>query len=261
MASASVIEIKGVFYPVGVQIATEYKRYGPDEHAVAMVEVRGTPTTASTQRKSRAALASVEVVYVIDRSGSMREVMPIVNAALKFLCQSTPESHSVSIVMFNEEATVYWPMTKMTPTAKQQLRSRVEPQAENYTNIAQGLHLGLSQFSENRDPNHHQFMILLSDGVATMGPDSADKILEICQGHPAFGHVHIMTLALGADVDRDLLTTLASKTHGKMYFVRTEDQLPTVLGDCLGTLLTIGVARLSVEFEAEQSLEQLRTRS
>jgi Mg-chelatase subunit ChlD len=255
------IEVKDDAYPVLVRIVSEYASYGHDENALAMVEVRGQlirPVNTLTG-------IQVEVVYVIDTSGSMDASIDIVNSALQFVCQSTPEHYSVSIITFNEEAFQYWTMSKMTSVVKQQLNNRTPLKAEGYTNIAQGLYQGMSQFTSPRSASEHdniqRIMVLLSDGQPTHGPRSLTDILQVCRRHPTFAHVQIITIAMGTEVDRQLLTQLSMHNNGKMYFVQTVDELPRAFGDCLGTLLTLSASRMIIEIQAEQSIDDLRVAS
>lgn len=246
----------GQHYQVGLKLCTQYPTYGRAESAAALIEV----IAATSQRGPKLPL---EVVYVIDISGSMAANMPVLNAALQFLCQSTPEHHAISIVVFNSEASLYWPMTKMTSAAKQQLRSKQPLKAEGFTNLAVGLYQGMNQFSASAsDPESkavdptQRFVVLLSDGIPTHGPKSCDDIMTVLQRHPQFTNIQIITMAIGSETDRDLLSHLALKSQGKMYFVQQLDQLPCALGDCLGSFMTVVASRLSVEIEAEEVINR-----
>lgn len=249
-AAAGLIDVTGADYYVQLKIATEYATYAADERepVKTMVEVRGLSSNS-------ASTAPFEVVYVIDASGSMQDAMATVNAAMQFVCQSTPEHHSVAVVTFADEAAVYWPMTRMTAPAKQQLKSRLPPTAHGMTNLAQALYQGMTQFSAPASGDVTQrFLVLLSDGMPTVGPASSSAILDVCRRHPQFENVQIMTMALGNDVDATLLSELSLKSRGKMYYIKSTDQLPVAFGDCLGTLLTLSASRLSIQIEVERDL-------
>jgi len=250
----NVVEVVGPWYPVEVKLATQYSLYGKTENAVGLVEVKGTVGAAP----QNGGTVPVEVVYVVDKSGSMgdseKPAMPILNAALEFVGQSTPIHHKVGIVAFNGNATVHWPLTKMTPEAKQLLKAKQRLVAEGYTNIASALYQGLCQFTARPDSgdNVQRTIVLLSDGTPTQGPRTLEEIMQTLQRHPLLPHVHIFTMCMGTDVDRKLMSDLALRTNGKMYFVQNVDQLPSAFGDCLGTLLTLSASNLAIEIEAEQ---------
>jgi Mg-chelatase subunit ChlD len=257
--SVNQVSASGLHFPVGLKLCTQFATYGPEETAAAMVEV-----IAAADAPQRGPRLPLEVVYVIDISGSMNSNMDVLNAALQFLCQSTPEHHAISIVVFNSEASVYWPLSKMTSSAKQQLRSKQPLKAEGYTNIAAGVYQGLNQFStpaERKETDNKQeekqdltqrFLVLLSDGLPTHGPNTSDDILTVLQRHPMFSAMQIIAMAIGSETDRDLLSRLALQSQGKLYFVQHLDQLPAALGDCLGSFMSVVASRLSVEIEAEE---------
>jgi len=248
------VEIVGPYWPINARITTEYHSYGPTEDALVMTEIRGCEQQRHLDQQNSA--VQVEVVYVIDTSGSMRNVISLVNSALKFICQSTPDKQKMSIITFNEEAVEYWKMTIMNGHAKQQLCNRQAIEAYGYTNISQGIYKGLSQFSPvptNGSDKIQRILVLLSDGEATHGPRKCNEILQVCQRHPVFPAVQIHTIAMGTDVDQVLLSTLATETRGTMYLVKTADELPKVLGECLGAFMTLIASHVTVELESETS--------
>ena len=242
------IQLKGV---------TEYSTYSNDQDAVLMIEVQGVVPTTPIEISEN--VTPTEVVFVIDTSSSMESSMPILNRALEFIYQRIPEHYSVAIVLFDSEVQIHWKMAKMTPVHKEQLKSLKELSARGFTNIAVGLNQGLAQFTPWNDDNIQRVLILLSDGEATEGIRTAKEIIESCQQHhgTTLNHTQIMSMAIGSNVDLNLLKTLSERKtcQGQMYHVETLDALPMALGDCLGTLLTLSATQAILRVEGPNQVQ------
>jgi hypothetical protein len=187
--------------------------------------------------------------------------MPILNAAMKFIASATPASHSVALITFANTPKVQWPLTKMTPEAKQRFASIVNLQSQGSTDLCEGIYRGLQQFST---PSHtdakapQRVMILLTDGKPTLGCKTAADIFAVLLKHPLMNPSHkqvqIVTMTLGNNVDADLMASLALQAKGKMYPIRVAEHLPRAFGDCLGTMLTLTASHVFVEVECGPTL-------
>jgi Ca-activated chloride channel family protein len=70
-------------------------------------------------------------------------------------------------------------------------------------------------------------IILLSDGLANVGPSSVYELASLGRSLSRKG-ITITTIGLGLDYDEDLMTALAAESGGNAYFARTRDRLEDI---------------------------------
>jgi hypothetical protein len=233
-----------------IQLSCTYETTG-----ALLVEVGGLAPAPDHEKEPKLIL---HLGLVLDLSGSMSAVMPLLNKIVHYLASSVPDHFQVSIVTFADDSQVYFAKTTMNAPGKVALQSLLSGsplRAHGMTNLSQALWKALDQAKDSDSP----FLVLLSDGQPTAGLVKTSDILASVQLHPAFKKTTFFSVALGDEPDFDLLQQLSSSggnsMSGKFYHVQNEDQLPRVFGDCLGSLLSICATRLLLELELERSAE------
>jgi len=174
---------------------------------------------------------NLEVVHVLDRSGSMKNTASEVSsdtkiqvlrfAADEFVQMMKPDiGNRLALVQFNQDTVSFAPIydTELqelatTPTDHAaHLRNAVNSiDASGWTSIGDGLHQARLQFSTHGDPDNDEVILLVTDGKE----NREKKISEIQPGLIA-DHIAVHSLGLGhgTGINEAILTDLAAATSG-----------------------------------------------
>jgi Ca-activated chloride channel family protein len=188
----------------------------PEEQIVYLLaEIFAAPVTAEMpQRETR-----LNLTLVLDQSNSMKGPrMDRVKSAAQKLIEDMSATDILSVVIFNDRASVIIPATSVGDKAH--LRARISViAAGGGTEIYQGLQTGLQQnlqYAGSRMINH---IILLTDGH-TYGDQ--EKCYDLAKEAAEKG-VAISAMGLGSDWNDDFLDKLASLTGGSSVYINSPD--------------------------------------
>jgi Ca-activated chloride channel family protein len=174
---------------------------------------------------------------VLDSSGSMR------GASWQAVCAAVQETARVlqpqdllSVVHYGDHAEV---LSAAVPGQSPQIRAVAERvcklKVRGETNIWDGLRLGYEQARASYQPDAVNRVLLVSDGMATVGP--RDLYTLTAQTVRALGEgITTSALGVGADFDALLMERVALDGGGNDHFVRDVAAVPAVLGDELDVL-------------------------
>lgn len=196
----------------------------------------------------------VALTFVIDVSGSMDmdNRLGLAKRALYLLVDQLRPTDRVAIVVYGSNARTVLDMTPVS--AKQAILNGINRLvAEGSTNAAAGLWLGYRVASDNFDPAAANRVVLLSDGVANVGPTGPDDILAVIKEHAAEG-IALTAVGLGMGNYNDtLMEQLADDGDGFYAYVDSMQEAERIFVDKLtGSLLTIAQdAKIQVEFNPE----------
>jgi len=190
----------------------------PSQRWLLRVGVRG-KEVAVEDRKPLA------LTFVVDTSGSMKEGrrLELVKHALRLLVAQMHGGDSISIVGFNNSASLVLPMTSA------QNRGVIEAaiyglQPGGGTNAEGGLKLGYEVAGAALTAGAHNRVVLLSDGVANVGQTDQDRINADVQRHRDAG-IYLNTIGVGMNNHNDVfLEQLANKGDGICNYVDSESE-------------------------------------
>jgi Ca-activated chloride channel family protein len=197
---------------------------------------------------------SVNLTLVVDRSGSMdiRSRLGLVKSSIALLAQSLRPDDTVSVVGFDDSASVLLP-----PTPVEDQRTIVAAVDRLYpggsTNLADGLALGYEQARSAYRPGGINVVVLCSDGVANVGITGPDGITAMIAEHGRSG-IHLVTVGYGMGNYNDhLMEQLADLGDGFYRYVDTYEEAEHLYVDELTSLLTpvADDARSQVVFDPE----------
>jgi Ca-activated chloride channel family protein len=187
----------------------------------------------------RDARSPLNVSLVIDRSGSMAgERMERAKEAASIVLQRLAPDDIVSVVVYDHEVDVLVPPGRMRE--QEALLSRIRaltPRGRTalYDGTAKGLELVESKLS----PSYINRVVLLSDGLANVGPSSPSE-LEVLGRKAGARGVSISTIGLGLGYNEDLMTRLALASDGNHAFARRPSDLLRIFdnefGDAFGAV-------------------------
>jgi Ca-activated chloride channel homolog len=166
---------------------------------------------------------------VLDRSGSMsdtsrgvRKIVMAQSAAKQAARFVSTHQDEFGIVDFDIVPHLLLAQRRVTSSS---LTDRVDAQidrleADGGTDIYLGLQAGYRQILRSTSPNRH--IILLTDGISQ--PHRYTTLLKNLVKH----HITVATVALGSDVDSELLREIAKATGGNSYETTDAHDLPKI---------------------------------
>jgi len=195
-----------------------------------------TPITADP-----AARPPLSLAVVVDVSGSMQgEKLQYVKQGLEILIDKMRDGDRLALVSYSDSARVLAPMAPVElqrVSLRAQVRSLV---ADGGTNIALGLETGYHAVLNSIDRSRQNRVILLSDGVPTVGVTSTSAIIGTSRSYNSEG-IGITTVGLGLDFNVDLMRNLALQADGNFYFLENTGAIQEVFQEELD-FFTVPVA-------------------
>jgi Ca-activated chloride channel family protein len=195
------------------------------------------------------------LTLVIDTSGSMSQGnrLELVKQSLQLLVDRLRPDDSVAIVAYSTEARVVLPPT--SGADRYAILNAIAPlYPEASTNAEAGLRLGYQLAESMLKPGATNRVILLSDGVANVGPTGPEAILESIGWYAKEYGVTLTSVGVGMGNFNDvLLEQLADKGNGNYVYVDDLDEARKLFIDNLvSTLQVIALdAKIQVDFNSE----------
>lgn len=207
-----------------------------------------------TQRAPRAPL---NVSLVVDRSGSMQgERIARAKEAARLAVGMLGPEDVVSVVAYDTEAQVLVPATKASDH-EVILRGIEGIRPLNSTALYAGVRLGGREVQKFLAPGRVNRVVLLSDGIANVGPSSPAELAALGRELAGAG-VSVSTIGLGLGYNEDLMSQLAGAADGNHAFVERPEQLAAVVGQELGDALAVVAQEVEVEVVFSEGVRPVR---
>jgi Ca-activated chloride channel family protein len=216
------------------------------------VGLRGCPSEILEQR------APVNVAIVIDKSGSMNsggKIQAAKEAAILAL-HRLKSKDIVSVVLYDSDVEVLVPATRMT-NRDRIIRKIRGINAGGSTALYAGVQTGaeeLRKFLSNERVNR---VVLLSDGLANVGPDSPGALGKLGADLIDEG-ISVTTIGLGHGYNEDLMSQLAYKSDGGHYFCEEADELAGVFDQEFGRALSVVAQKVIIEITCPKGMRPVR---
>ena len=191
------------------------------------------------------------LTFVIDVSGSMSQPdrIGLARGALRLLAANLSERDSIQLVVYSDHARVV--LEPVAATEKARIVEAFERlQCNGSTNLEEGLRQAYEMAARSFMPGAENRVILISDGVANLGADSAQEILGKVDAFRRQG-ITCSVFGVGAGTYNDrMLEELANKGDGVYRFLDSEAAVRSAFVDDLAaTLNTIAKdAKIQVEW-------------
>jgi Ca-activated chloride channel family protein len=207
--------------------------------------------------ESETARPPINVVLVLDKSGSMSgdKIQRAKEAAISALERLRPDD-IVSIVTYDTVVSVIVPATKLTD--RQQVIERVrEIEAAGSTALFAGVSKGADELRKFLDKERINRVILLSDGLANVGPQSPSELGELGKSLAKEGIV-VSTIGLGLDYNEDLMTRLARESDGNHVFVEKSTELVEVFNREFNEAMSVVAQEVVVKIQCRDGVRPVR---
>jgi Ca-activated chloride channel homolog len=193
-------------------------------------------------------LAKVNLAIVLDKSGSMgsmRKIQEARNAAITAL-QMLRTGDVFSVVLYDSSARVIVPAMAVTARNRAAAIERIKSiRPGGGTALFGGVSLSANEVRKNSKENFVNRVILLSDGLANVGPSSPAELGR-------FGtslikeNISVSTIGVGSDYNEDLMTALSQNSDGNFYYVENSADLPRIFSKELGSALKVAAKAIRV---------------
>jgi len=198
----------------------------------------------------------LNLAVVLDRSGSMTgaKLEKTKQAAMQLVDRLAPND-IFSLVIFSDQARVLVPAQKVED--KDALKGKIESiEADGSTALYAGVKLGASQLQEFFSSKRINRVILLSDGLANVGPSSPRELRRLGSQLAERG-ISVTTIGVGDDYNEDLMAGLAEASDANYYYVQDTEKLPEIFAKELGELLTVAARDVRIEIVCPDGVKPL----
>ncbi len=168
----------------------------------------------------------LNVTLVLDASGSMRDGnrVAIARAAAEAIRQSLRPQDRVAVVHFTTDVIHHLTVEHQGPDDPSVVSSIARLAPHGSTNVQAGLNLGVRLAHEARleRPDAHNYVILMSDGVANVDATNPFAILESAYDRDAGNPLRLITVGVGINNYNDVLLEQLAQ-HGNGWYRYLDD--------------------------------------
>ncbi len=199
----------------------------------------------------------VNLTLVLDRSGSMsgEKIAKAREAAITALRRLGPRDLFSLVVYDHTVQTLVSPQSAANSEwIEQRIRSiRSGGNTALYGAVSQGA----AEIRKNLYGPYVHRVVLLSDGIANVGPSSPADLARLGAALIKEG-ISVTTIGIGNDFNEDLMTQLADRSDGNHYFVESSRDLPRIFAAELGDVLSIAARKVVIEIECPEGVRPIR---
>lgn len=202
-------------------------------------------------------LPPMNLAFVIDHSGSMasQDKLEWVKQAFDIFIRQVRDIDFVSLVIFDSDAQILFPSTKMDSQAKrksfEQAVQRIKPAGG--TNLVAGIELGYEQVMTNYRKEYTNRVLFLTDGEG-----HSEGILEMAASYRRIG-VNVSTIGVGQHFDHTLMRDLAKSGGGSSRFIADAEAMQKIFGSELDRMVVPSARDLAMELEFLLPVRQIET--
>jgi Ca-activated chloride channel family protein len=199
----------------------------------------------------------VNVSLVIDRSGSMRgPKMEQAKAAAILALSRLSRQDRVSVIAFDHQVDVIVPAGPFEDF--NEMKRRIDAiYARGQTAIYAGVRQAGESVGEAVSPERISRVILMSDGLANVGPSSPGELERLGRELGSRG-ISVTTIGLGLDYSEELMTRLALASDGNHAFVENPEQLADIFNKEFGDVLSVVGQDVDIEIDCPEGVTPLR---
>jgi Ca-activated chloride channel family protein len=206
---------------------------------------------------SKADRTPVNVSLVLDKSGSMSgtKIAKAKEAAI-WAVRRLDSKDIVSVVLYDSTVRVLVPATKLTDK-EAVCRKIQEISANGSTALFAGVSKGAAELRKFIDRNRVNRVILLSDGLANVGPRTPSALGELGSSLIKDG-ISVSTMGLGLGYNEDLMTQLARRSDGNHIFIEKAEDLAEVFNFEFDHVLSVVAQEVAITINISPEIRPVR---
>jgi len=201
--------------------------------------------------------ASVNLAIVLDKSGSMKgeKIQRAREAAIDAI-NMLQSDDIVSIVTYDSTVEVLVPATKLTDKAMViQAIKKIQPGGN--TALFAGVSKGAAEVRKFLDKERVNRVILLSDGLANVGPSSPGELGSLGKSMLK-ENISVSTLGLGLGYNEDLMVNLATNSGGNHLFIEEASELADIFRSEFDDVLSVVAQEVDVVVTIPEGIRPVR---
>jgi Ca-activated chloride channel family protein len=197
------------------------------------------------------------IAIVIDRSGSMQgDKIKQAKEAARMAVNRLNANDIVSIIAYDDTVTVLVPATKASDrSAILAGIDRIE--AGGSTALFAGVSKGAQEVRKFLARDRVNRVILLSDGLANVGPDTPGALGDLGSSLVKEG-ISVTTLGLGLGYNEDLMSQLAQRSDGNHAFVEHSKDLVKIFNSEFGDVLSVVAQEVVVTIDCGKGVRPVK---
>ncbi|MCC6793936.1 MAG: VWA domain-containing protein [Candidatus Hydrogenedentes bacterium] len=207
----------------------------------------------------------LNVSIVIDRSGSMQgEKIEAAKRAAKSAIERLRPNDIVSVIAYETSVNIVQPAIRIDENTdkaatRQQILAAIDTiTATGNTALFAGVSMAAGEIRKDllKDGRVNR-IVLLSDGLANVGPSSPGELAELGTSLGREG-ICVTTLGLGLDYNEDLMSKLASASDGNHMFIDSVEALDRAYAMEFGDAMTVVARNVSVDIDCQDGVRPVR---
>ena len=197
------------------------------------------------------------IAIVLDKSGSMQgEKIQQAREAAIMAIQRLNNQDIVSVVSYDSRVQVVVPATRVSD--KHRIARAIRNiHANGNTALFAGVSKGAQELRKFLDLNKVNRVILLSDGLANVGPSTPNELGQLGLSLAKEG-MSVTTIGLGLGYNEDLMTQLAGYSDGNHAFVENAEDLASIFQYEFGDVLSVVAQGVNIEIRCKNGVRPLR---
>ncbi len=224
---------------------------GSQQKAYLNISITGQPSGSSTKRPQ------TNIAFVLDKSGSMSGLkMQQAKQAIEMAVSRLNKNDVASLIVYDDEATVIFPAATMQ-NSTQLLNTIKSIGANGSTALFAGVTQGSYEIKKFLDDNKVNRVVLISDGMANIGPSKPHELAELGRALSKQG-ISVSTIGLGLGYNEDLMAQLAGHSDGSHYFVENADKLANVFDSELGDIFSVVAQDININIICKGGVKPMR---
>jgi Ca-activated chloride channel family protein len=199
----------------------------------------------------------VNVAIVLDKSGSMSgEKIRKAKEGAVLALRRLNSNDIVSVVAYDHTVRVVVPATKLHDRAS--IEAEIEKiTAGGSTALFAGVSKGAQEVRKFIDEDRVNRIILLSDGLANVGPSSPAELGDLGASLVKDG-ISVTTIGLGLGYNEDLMAKLAFKSDGNHYFAEEANDLARLYKAEFGDVLSVVAQEVVIRINCARGIRPVR---
>ena len=203
----------------------------------------------------RSEIRNVDMVIVLDRSGSMqgRKLEDARRAVLELLSNLSAKDR-FAMVTYSEGVQIASGLTNVTKDRRAQLVSAVNGvRAGGGTNLGAGLQAGINLLRTPFRSNNSARVILISDGLANRGITDIKSLTGIASS-AVESEFSISTVGVGVEFNEQLMTAIADRGTGNYYYLENPAAFAEVFQQEFYNTRTASITGLKIQLPVDTGI-------
>ncbi|MBT4836522.1 MAG: VWA domain-containing protein [Methylococcales bacterium] len=207
--------------------------------------------------KSLSERTPTNIAIVLDKSGSMSGTkLNRAKAAAAKAINRLNSQDIVSIITYDNTVDTLVPATKVTD--QQWIKKAIKTiRPGGSTALFAGVSKGAAETRKFIDNQKINRIILLSDGLANVGPQTPSELGELGKSLAKEG-ISVTTIGLGLGYNEDLMTKLAGKSGGNHTFAENASDLDNIFQNEFNDVLSVIAQEVTITIECAEGIRPIK---